>query len=95
MLNRYTNATSYNTFRRHVNALINEAVNLGMDERDLLKNKSKKAKAKLHKPFRDIGLILDEIKAFNSNLSPVLSSDIRMPPQATSRNKGVMLGGLL
>jgi len=48
MLNRYTNATSYNTFRRHVNALINEAVNLGMDERDLLKNKSKKAKAKLY-----------------------------------------------
>ena len=68
MLNRYTNATSYNTFRRHVNALINEAVNLGMDERDLLKNKSKKAKAKLHKPFRDIGLILDEIRNFDSNL---------------------------
>ncbi|MDC1305148.1 tyrosine-type recombinase/integrase, partial [Salibacteraceae bacterium] len=30
--------------------------------------KSKKAKAKLHKPFRDIGLILDEIRDFDSNL---------------------------
>ena len=68
ILNKYSCATSYNTLRRHLNVLINEAINLGMDKRGFPLKTGKKAKAKLNKPFKDIPSILNEIEKFNYNL---------------------------
>ena len=68
ILNKYTSATSYNTLRRHLHALLNAAVSKGMEPRDLLSNKSRKNKAKLNKPFREIRPVLDEIRGFNDKL---------------------------
>ena len=67
-LNKYHSGTSYNTIRRHLNVLINEAISLGMNHNPMEKIKSRKSNAKLHKPFKDISLILDEVKSFNENL---------------------------
>jgi integrase len=67
-LSRYTSPTSYNTARRHLNALINEARNQGMESSPLKEIKSVKGKAKLNKPFEDIKSIIDEVTAFNDNL---------------------------
>ena len=67
-LNQYTSGVSYNTIKRHLNVLINEAINLGMDGNPVEGIKSKKTKAKLHKPYLNIKEILDEVKLFNANL---------------------------
>ena len=67
-LDTYTSNTSYNTVRRHLNALFSEALTYGISENPLAELKSKKSIAKLHKPFTEIQTILNEIKSFNSNL---------------------------
>jgi len=67
-LNHYTLGVSYNTIKRHLSVLINEARNIGMNSNPMEGIKAKKTKAKLHKPYNDIRLILDEIKLFNNNL---------------------------
>jgi integrase len=67
-LNQYALGVSYNTIKRHLNVLINEARNIGMNSNPMESIKAKKTKAKLHKPYKDINLILDEIKLFNDNL---------------------------
>ena len=67
-LNRYALGVSYNTIKRHLNVLINEARNIGMISNPVESIKAKKTKAKLHKPYKDINLILDDIKLFNDNL---------------------------
>jgi integrase len=67
-LNKYSCATSYNTIRRHLNVLINEAINQGMVRDGLPLKRSRKAKAKLNKPFKDIPIILKAIEEFNYNL---------------------------
>ena len=67
-LDTYTSNTSYNTVRRHLNALFSEALTYGVSENPLAELKSKKSIAKLHKPFTEIQTILNEIKSFNSNL---------------------------
>ena len=67
-LDRYSSGVSYNTIRRHLNVLINEAVSQGMGQNPLLNIKSRKAKATLNKPFKEIAKTLDEIKTYNSNL---------------------------
>ena len=67
-LNKYALGVSYNTIKRHLNVLINEARNIGMNSNPMECIKAKKTKAKLHKPYNDIRLILDEIKLFNDNL---------------------------
>ncbi|MDC0106444.1 tyrosine-type recombinase/integrase [Flavobacteriaceae bacterium] len=67
-LNQYVSGVSYNTIKRHLNVLINEAINLGMDSNPMEGIKSKKTKAKLHKPYLNIKEILEEIKLFNDNL---------------------------
>ena len=59
---------SYNTFKRHLKALINEARSQGMNSDPMDGVLSRKNKAKLHKPFDDVGAVLDEIKSFNKNL---------------------------
>ena len=67
-LNHYALGVSYNTIKRHLSVLINEARNIGMNSNPTEGIKAKKTKAKLHKPYNDIRLILDEIKLFNNNL---------------------------
>ena len=67
-LNQYALGVSYNTIKRHLNVLINEARNIGMNSNPMESIKVKKTKAKLHKPYKDINLILDEIKLFSDNL---------------------------
>ena len=68
ILSRYCSGVSYNTLKRHLNVLINEAVSPGMESNPMTEIKSKKSKAVLHKPFDDITTILEDIKAFNKNL---------------------------
>ena len=68
LLDNYQSNTSYNTLRRHLNALLNEAVNQGLKSNPLKVLKAKKIKAKLHKPFDNLTEVLDEIQSFNHNL---------------------------
>ena len=67
---------SYNSVRRHLSALISEAVNLGMDSNPMAKVKAKKSKANLNKPFEDVSAILNEIKDFNLQSIPMLYNDL-------------------
>ena len=53
-LNQYALGVSYNTIKRHLNVLINEARNIGMNSNPMDGVKAKKTKAKLHKPYKDI-----------------------------------------
>ena len=68
ILSRYSSGVSYNTLKRHLKALINEARSQGMKSDPMEGILSRKNKAKLHKPFDDVGAVLDEIKSFNKNL---------------------------
>ena len=68
ILSKYSSGVSHNTIRRHLNVLINEAVRLGMTHNPSENIKSKKAKARLHKPISNIKLLLDEIKNYNKSL---------------------------
>ena len=68
ILSRYSSGVSYNTLKRHLKALINEARSHGMKSDPMEEILSRKNKAKLHKPFDDVASVLDEIKIFNKNL---------------------------
>ena len=68
VLNNYDSETSYNTYRMRLSVLINEATKIGMSANPMKAIKSKRTKATLHKPYKDIALILDEIRAYNFNL---------------------------
>ena len=68
LLSNYVNATSYNTIRTHLSALISEAMNLGLKHNPMQHIKRKRQEEKLHKPFNNIKEVLDEIKEFNANL---------------------------
>jgi integrase len=67
-LSQYVSGVSYNTLKRHLNVLINEARSLGMSSNPMEGFKAKKTKAKLHKPYKEIGAILSELKLYNHNL---------------------------
>ena len=67
-LNLYTNHTSYNTVRRHINVILNKAVELGLESNPLRLVRSKRTKAKLHKPFTNLREVLEEVKSYNFNL---------------------------
>ena len=67
-LESYSNPTSFNTIRKHLNALLEGAYRLGMRPKISYNKTSKKTKAKLHKPFHNLPVILDEIHGFNYNL---------------------------
>ena len=67
-LSRYCNPSSFNTIKKHLNALLEEAYAVGLSPRIEYDKKSRKTKAKLHKPFDDLPSILNEINAFNFNL---------------------------
>ena len=58
-LNDYELEVSYNTIKRHLNVLINEARSIGMQSNPMVSIKAKKSKAKLHKPYPNIKEILD------------------------------------
>ena len=68
ILDDYKSETSYNTVKRHLNVLLNDAVKLGLKRNPIKDVRNKKEKIKLHRPIKDISLILDEIKYFNFNL---------------------------
>ena len=68
ILNTYTSETSYNTYRRRLCTLINEAIKVGMSSNSMEGIKSKRTKATLHKPYKNIGLIIDNVRAYNANL---------------------------
>ena len=68
LLSNYVNATSYNTIRTHLSALISEAMNLGLKHNPMQHIKRKRQEEKLHKPFNNVKEVLDEIKEFNANL---------------------------
>lgn len=68
ILNSYSSEVSHNTIKRHLQVLFNEAKRLGMTSNPMVSVKTKKTKAKLHKPFKNIIELLDEIKEFNENL---------------------------
>ncbi len=62
------NSTSYNTMKRHLSAIVSEAIKIGMPNNPMSGVNTKISKANLNKPFDNVGLILDEIKDFNFNL---------------------------
>jgi len=66
-LRRYKNATSFNTIRRHLNALLNYLKENGF-EVETSSLKPRKQTEKLHKPIENIGKLLDEAIGFNNNL---------------------------
>ena len=67
-LDAYSSGVSHNTIRRHLNVLINEAINQGMSHNPMESIKSRKSNAKLHKPFKNISVVLDEVQSYNKNL---------------------------
>ena len=67
-LSKYSHNTTFNTVRRHINVILNKAVELGLESNPIRLVRSKRTKAKLHKPFDDLRLVLEEIKEYNLNL---------------------------
>ena len=67
MLLKHTNSTSFNTQRRHLNALLRHLTDNGYPvEKSRLK--ARKQEEVLHKPVQDLEGVLERIKAFNNNL---------------------------
>jgi len=66
-LNRYKNPTSFNTARRHLNALLNYLKENGFRV-EISSLKPRKQIETLHKPIENISGLLEEIRAFNHNL---------------------------
>ena len=64
---KYTNNTSYNTTRRHLNVLVNYLYENGFKiEKSSLK--TRKQNEILHKPISDVKSLLDELYMYNKNL---------------------------
>ena len=68
LLEKHNCKTTYNTVRRHMSVLLNDAVKLGLKSNPLLKVSSKKERARLHKPIRKIKILLNELEQYNFNL---------------------------
>ena len=66
-LNQYTNNTSFNTHRRHINVLANYLNEHGF-KMPITKLKRRRQTEKLHKPISDILHLLNLMKEFNYNL---------------------------
>ena len=64
---KYTNNTSFNTVRRHLNVLVNYLHNNGFPI-PISKLKTRKQVEVLHSPIKDIRILLNQIKEFNYNL---------------------------
>jgi integrase len=68
VLEHFSNPTSYNTMRRSLQVLFNEAREMGWEKEPLKGIGGRRAKAKLNKPYTNIPTLLKEIKAYNENL---------------------------
>ncbi|WP_088323119.1 tyrosine-type recombinase/integrase [Polaribacter tangerinus] len=68
VLNKYNSESSYNTYRLRLCSLINEARKIGMTSNPMQRIKSKRTKAQMHKPFKNVNVILEAIKAYNKHL---------------------------
>lgn len=68
ILENYTSNTSFNTIKRHIGVLVNEAITLGMQSNPLDGISTKRSKARLHRPFKDVASVLNEIEQFSRNL---------------------------
>lgn len=68
ILNSYNNKTSYNTVRAYLFNLCNQAIIYGLPETSFKPISRQRQKEILHKPILDLPLLLEELKAFNSNL---------------------------
>ena len=66
-LNQYTNNTSFNTHRRHINVLANYLNEHGF-KMPITKLKRRRQTEKLHKPITDLSHLLNLMKEFNYNL---------------------------
>ena len=66
-LNQYTNNTSFNAHRRHINVLANYLNEHGF-KMPITKLKRRRQTEKLHKPINDISHLLNLMKGFNYNL---------------------------
>ena len=67
ILLKYSNSTSYNTHRRHLNALLQHLENNSFPvEKSRLK--ARKQEETLHKPIQNLEGLFERIKAYNSNL---------------------------
>jgi len=64
---RYSNNTSFNTVRRHLNVLVNYLKSRGFPI-ELSNLKTRKQVEVLHSPIRDVRFLLNQIKEFNYNL---------------------------
>lgn len=64
----YKNRSSYNSLRKNLNALFNQAVAIGLKHNPIQEVKRLRGKANLNKPFDNIAEVLEEIKAFNESL---------------------------
>jgi integrase len=64
---KYTNNTSFNTVRRHLNVLVNYLHNNGFPM-PISNLKTRKQVEVLHSPIRDVRFLLNQIKEFNYNL---------------------------
>ena len=64
---KYSNNTSFNTVRRHLNVLVNYLHQNGFPIA-LSKLKTKKQVEVLHSPIRDVRFLLNQIKEFSDNL---------------------------
>ena len=67
-MKHYRNRSSFNSLRKNLNTLFNQALELGLKESPMKQIKRLRAKANLNKPFNDIESVLDEIRGFNYNL---------------------------
>ena len=67
-LTHFTNPTSYNTMRRGLVVLFNEANKLGWEKKPMKGILNKRAKAILNKPIDNVIELLEEIKNYNANL---------------------------
>ena len=68
VLEHFSNPTSYNTMRRSLQVLFNEAREMGWEKEPLKGMGGRRAKAKLNKPYTNTPTLLKEIKAYNGNL---------------------------
>ena len=66
-LSNYSNNTSYNTMRRHLNVLINALKHGGFKMEEIV-IKSRKQTEQLHKPINNLAEVFAELKGFNHNL---------------------------
>ena len=64
---KYSNNTSYNTTRRHLNVLVNYLADNGFTI-ECMTLKTRKQTETLHKPISDVKGLLDELYKFNKNL---------------------------